>query len=107
MINFDMWKTIDMRVGKVVDVEEIKDARNLIRLQVDFGAEHRQAVAGIAKWYRAEELKGKKFVFVLNLEPKKIFGYESNCMILAAQDEKGNVVLIAPEKDVKEGSRIV
>jgi methionine--tRNA ligase beta chain len=77
----------------------------LLRLKVDFGEEKRQAVTGLAQQYKPEDLIGKKYLFILNLERKKFFGYESECMIFAAEDN-GNWVLIVPEKDVKEGSKV-
>ena len=105
-ISFEDFKKLDIRVGKIVGAEKIEGTENLLRLIVDFKNEKRQTVSGIAKWYKPEELKGKKYVFILNIEKKKFFGVESQCMILAAEDDKGNVVLIKPEKDVEEGSRI-
>ena len=105
-ISFEDFKKIRMRVGKVVRVEEIPGARNLYKLIVDFGDEQRQAISGIKKWYKPEELVGKKFVFVTNLEKKKFFGEVSECMILAAEDDEGNLALITPERDIKEGSKV-
>ena len=73
---------------------------------VDFGTEKRQAVAGLLQWYKPEELVGKSYAFILNLQRRKLMGIESQCMILAAEDNKGNVVVLQPEKDVAEGSKI-
>jgi methionine--tRNA ligase beta chain len=106
MISFEDFKKLDLRVGKIINVEEILASKKLLKLTVDFGTEKRQAIAGIKQYYKPEELIDKKFVFVLNLEPRKIFGEESNCMILAAEDENGNVILLQPEKDIKEGSKV-
>jgi methionyl-tRNA synthetase len=78
----------------------------LLKLIVDFGTEQRQAVAGIKQYYKPENIIGKKYVFILNLEKKTMMGVESQCMILAAEDPEGNVVLVAPEKDIAEGSRV-
>jgi methionine--tRNA ligase beta chain len=75
-------------------------------MTVDFGAEKRQAVAGLLQWYRPEDLVGKKYAFILNLQRRKFMGVESQCMILAAEDAKGNVVALKPEKDIEEGSKI-
>ena len=105
-ISFKEFQELDMRIGKVLEAERIEGSRNLIKLIVDFGSEKRQAVAGLVGYYEPEELVGRKFAFILNLERKKFFGVESQCMILAAEDEKGNVVLLQPEKDVEVGSRI-
>ena len=76
------------------------------KLVIDFGVEKRQSVAGLLKYYKPEELVGKKFAFLLNLKKRKLMGVESQCMALAAEDEAGNVVLICPEKDIDEGSKI-
>ena len=105
-ISFNEFMKLDMRIGKVVEAEQIAGSRNLIRMIVDFGTEKRQSVAGLLQWYKPEELVGNKYVFLLNLQRKKFMGVESQCMVFAAEDNKGNVVLIKPEKDVEIGSKI-
>lgn len=107
MISFEDFKKVEMRVGKILKVEDIEGSRNLYKLLVDFGDEKRTCVSGIKNEYGKEELEGKKFVFVTNLEPRKIMGIESECMILAAEDSEGKIVLIAPEKDIKEGGKVL
>jgi methionyl-tRNA synthetase len=104
-ISFEEFKELDLRVGKIIKAEAIPKSKNLLRLEVDFGAEKRQAIAGIAQYYKPEELVGKKYVFILNLEKKKFFGLESQCMIFAAEDGE-KVSLIQPDKEVKEGSKV-
>ena len=105
-VSFEDFLRLDMRVGKVVEAEQIPGSRNLIKMIVDFGSEKRQSVAGLLRYYKPEELVDKKYGFVLNLQRKKMMGVESQCMILAAEDTKGNVILIKPEKDVELGSKI-
>lgn len=105
-ISFKEFQKLDLRVGKVLAAEEVKDSRSLIRMDVDFGTEKRQVVAGLKQWYKAEDLIGNKYMFICNLERKKFMGLESQAMIFAADDEKGNIVLMTPEKDVEIGSRI-
>ena len=105
-IPFDDFLKLDMRVGKVVEAEQIAGSRNLIKMTVDFGFEKRQSVAGLLQYYRPEELLDRKYAFVLNLQRRKFMGVESQCMILAAEDDKGNVILMKPEKDIDVGSRI-
>jgi len=105
-VSFEDFLRLDMRVGKVVEAEQIPGSRNLIKMIVDFGSEKRQSVAGLLQYYKPEELVDKKYAFVLNLQRKKMMGVESQCMILAAEDTKGNVILIKPEKDVELGSKI-
>lgn len=105
-ISFEEFMKLDLRVGKVVEAQQIAGSRNLVRMLVDFGVEKRQSVAGLLRWYRPEEIVGRKFAFILNLERKKFMGVESQCMIFAAEDKDGNVVLLVPEKDVEPGSKI-
>lgn len=105
-VSFKEFQNLDLRIGKILEAEQIPKSRNLIKLIVDFGSEKRQAVAGLVGYYKPEELVGNKYAFILNLERRKLMGVESQCMILAAEDNKGNVVLIQPEKDVEEGSKI-
>jgi methionyl-tRNA synthetase len=105
-IPFDDFMKLDIRIGKVEEVTQIPGSKNLFKLIVDFGSEKRQSVAGLLQYYKPEELMGKKFAFVLNLQRRKLIGIESQCMVLAADDAKGNVVLLCPEKDVAVGSRV-
>lgn len=105
-IKFDDFLKLDIRIGKVEEAMHIPGSRNLLKLIVDFGSEKRQSVAGLLQYYRPEELAGKKFAFVLNLQRRKLMGVESQCMVLAADDGKSNVVLLCPEKDITVGSKI-
>ena len=105
-ISFEEFQKLDMRVGKILEANQIPGSRNLIKMIVDFGTEKRQAVAGLLQWYKPEHLVGKKCVFILNLQRRKFMGVESQCMILAAEDEKGNVVVLQPEKDIEIGSKV-
>ena len=105
-ISFEEFQKMDLRIGKITEANQILGSRNLIKLVVDFGTETRQAVAGLVRWYQAQELVGKKCLFILNLKKRKVMGVESQCMILAAEDAEGTVTVLQPEKDVAEGSKI-
>jgi methionine--tRNA ligase beta chain len=105
-IPFEEFQKLDLRIGKIVEASQIPGSRNLIRMIVDFGTEKRQAVAGLLQWYKPEDLVGKIGAFILNLQRRKMMGVESQCMIFAAEDDKGNVVILQPEKDIAPGSRI-
>jgi methionine--tRNA ligase beta chain len=105
-ISFEEFQKLDLRIGKIIEANQIPGSRNLIRMIVDFGTEKRQAVAGLLQWYKPQDLVGKKCAFILNLQKRKMMGVESQCMILAAEDDKGNVVVLQPEKDIAEGSKI-
>jgi len=105
-ITFDEFQKLDLRVGKIVEANQVPKSKKLIRIIVDFGTEKRQAVAGLLHYYKPEELVGKKCVFILNLQKRMLAGLESQCMVLAAEDDQGNVVVLQPEKDIVEGSKI-
>lgn len=103
-IDHKEFEGLDLRVGEVIEAEGIKGSEKLIKLKVDIG-ETRQAVAGIKRWYSPEQLVGKKVVFLANLKPAKIFGVESQGMILAAQDDEG-VSILTVEGGVENGAKI-
>jgi methionine--tRNA ligase beta chain len=105
-ITFADFEKNELRVGKIVEAIQVPESKKLIKIIVDFGSEKRQAVAGLLKYYKPEELVGKKCVFLLNLQRRMIAGIESQCMILAAEDAAGNVSVLQPEKDIAEGSKI-
>jgi methionine--tRNA ligase beta chain len=105
-ISFEEFQKLDLRIGKILEANQVSGSRNLIRMLVDFGTEKRQAVAGLLQWYKPQDLVGKKCAFILNLQRRKLMGVESQCMVFAAEDDKGNVVVLQPEKDIAEGSRI-
>jgi methionine--tRNA ligase beta chain len=105
MISFEEFKKIELKVGKVLNAEKIEGSEKLLKLIVDLGDERRQLVAGIAKYYKLEDLIGKEIVVVANLEPKKLMGSESQGMLLAA-DVNGEPVILIPEKEVPPGTKI-
>jgi methionyl-tRNA synthetase len=105
-ITFDYFEKLDLRIGKIIEAEKIPESKKLIKIHVDFGSEKRQCIAGLLKFYPPEELTGKKCVFLLNLQRRIMAGYESQCMILAAEDETGNVSILQPQTDLAEGSKI-
>ncbi|MGC8993438.1 MAG: methionine--tRNA ligase subunit beta [Candidatus Aenigmatarchaeota archaeon] len=105
-ISYEDFSKIEMKVGKIIKVEEIPNSQKLYKITVDFGDEKRIAVAGIKQQYKPEDLLNKKFVFVTNLQKRKIMGIESECMILAAEDKNGTIAVLQPYKDVEVGSKI-
>ncbi|WP_456472479.1 methionine--tRNA ligase [Methanocaldococcus sp.] len=104
-IDISYLEKIDLRVGKIVEAEDIKKSKKLLKLIVDLGGEKRQIVSGIKEYYKPEELVGKKVIVVCNLKPAKLCGVLSEGMILAAEDEE-NVSLLTVDKDIKEGSKV-
>ena len=105
-ITFDDFMKVQLRVGEIIACEAVPKSSKLLKETVKFGNETRTIVSGIAKHYSPEEMVGKKVVFVTNLAPRKICGIMSEGMIMAAEDEKGNFSLIAPEKDVESGTQL-
>jgi methionine--tRNA ligase beta chain len=105
---FSDWEKIDLRVAEIKDVEEIENADKLWKLTLDVGElGERTICAGIKQFYTKKELIGKKIIYFSNLKPRKLKGIESQGMLLAASNEEhSKVVLIAPEKDIENGSRI-
>ncbi len=98
-ISIEEFSKIDLRVGVVEEAERIPGTR-LLRLRVNIGNEKRQIIAGLGEWYSPEELIGKRVIVVANLKPKRIRGYMSEGMLLAAGCEKGQVprILTVDEK---------
>jgi methionyl-tRNA synthetase len=105
-VSYEEFSKINLRVGKIIKAEQVQGSSNLLKLSIDIGDNQvKTAVAGIAKQYSPEQLIGQQLAIIVNLEPRKIYGIQSEVMILAAQDEK-NVVLLQPEKPLKNGAEI-
>ena len=105
MITIDDFRKIDLRVAEIIEAEKIKNSEKLLKLKISLGEEERQLVAGIAKFYQPEDLIGKEIIVVANLEPKSLMGYESQGMLLAANDGE-KIVLLKPEIKIAPGSKI-
>ncbi len=104
-IKYDEFKKMDLRVGKILEVEDHPDADRLYLVTVDIGDEKRKFVAGIRSYYQKEELIGKYCIVIVNLESKNIRGIESHGMILAALSEDSFGIL-TPDRQVPAGTRI-
>jgi len=106
-IGIEDFAKIEMRVGQVKSAERVAGADKLLQLQVDIGDEVRQIVAGLALAYKPEDLVGRKVVVVVNLQPRKLRGVESNGMIVAASSgPDGSPVLAGFLEDVPVGARL-
>ena len=103
-IGIDSFSAVELRVAQIVACEPIPKAKKLLKLQVDLGYEKRQVVSGIAKFYKPEDLIGKKVCLVTNLKPCKLCGVDSYGMILASGDEEIKVVFL--DSTAKNGDRI-
>lgn len=106
-ISFDTFASIELLVGTIIDCKEVQKSNKLLLLSVDFGLHgKRQIVSGIKEYFKPENLINQQAVFVYNLEPKNIFGYESHGMILLATDTKGIKSLIQPTMMVESGTQL-
>ena len=94
-VSIDDFDKLEIRVGTVKSCEKHPSADKLLVFKIDFGAEERQIVSGIAKWYKPEELVGKKVAAIVNLKPVKLRGVESQGMILSAEDENGVLEVVS------------
>ena len=105
LIAIDDFARVSLRTARIVAAERVEGADKLLKLQLDVGGEPRQIVAGIAKFYRPEELPGKTIVVVANLRPAKIRGIESRGMLLAAKQD-GVLKLVTVDGDIASGAVI-
>lgn len=107
-INYDDFKKVEIKIGEILSVEKVPDTDKLLKLEVDLGEEEpRQIVSGIALYFEdIQELKGRKCTFVTNLEPRTIFGLESNGMIFAVSDENDNFSLLEPNDTIAVGTLV-
>ena len=105
-ITIDDFAKIDLRVAQVLFAERVPKSDKLLRLEVDLGYEKRQILAGIAAYYDPEKLIGRKVVIVANLAPRKLRGYESQGMVVAASIGDGTPALASFLEDIEIGARL-
>lgn len=104
-VTYDAFAQLDLRVAKILEAREHPNANKLLLLKIKVGDVEKQIVAGIKGHYLPESLPGKLIVVVNNLEPAMIRGEESNGMLLAASDAT-SVILVQPERELADGSRV-
>ncbi|MFN5785192.1 MAG: methionine--tRNA ligase subunit beta, partial [Flavobacteriia bacterium] len=105
-ISFDDFTKMDIRLGTILEAEKVEKADKLLKLTVDTGIDKRTIVSGIAEHYSPEEIVGKTVQVLLNLEPRKIRGIESQGMVLMAEDENGALSFLVPEKGFTAGGGV-
>lgn len=108
LIDFNQWKKIELRVGKIIQVEKIPNRDKLYKLKVDIGEEKpKQIITSLVPYYSKEELLGKLIVVLVNLKPAKFAGEISEGMLLAAEKEDGSkCVLLTVDKEIEPGTII-
>lgn len=105
-IDFSAFEKLDIRVGLVKDCHKMPKADKLLVFKIDDGLGGRTIISGIAKYYKPEDLIGKRVLFVANLAPRKLKGVESQGMILSAEDANGNLSVVMPSADVRPGCQV-
>ena len=105
-ITYDTFSSLDLRVGTILSAEKMPKADRLLILKVDTGLDQRTIVSGIAEHFSPEEVVGKKVCVLMNLEPRKLRGVESQGMLLMATDPEGKLSFMSPEDAVAAGSAI-
>ena len=105
-IDFADFEKLDIRVGLVTECTKVPKADKLLQFKIDDGIGGRTIVSGIAKYYKPEDLVGKRVCFIANLAPRKLKGIESQGMILSAEDANGDLSVISTTADVKPGCQV-
>lgn len=106
-LNFETFMEVDLRVGKITNVEDHPNADRLYVVTIDDGTEGGRTIcAGLKTYYSPEEMQGKSVVFVANLKPRPLRGVVSEGMMLAADDGNDNVRLITIDGDISTGSQV-
>ena len=105
-ITFDQFGAMQFQVGEIIACEEVKKSKKLLCSQVKIGSQVKQIVSGIKAHYTPEEMVGRKVMVLVNLKPAKLAGVLSEGMLLCAEDDKGNLALVVPEKDMPAGAEI-
>jgi methionyl-tRNA synthetase len=107
IIPIDVATQIELRVGTIENCEEIPKSDKLLKLTVNFGPKGiRTILAGVKKWYQANDLIGKQVVFIYNLKPRKMLGIESQGMMLFAESDNGRLEYITPATLVPDGTKL-
>ena len=105
-IEYDDFMKMDIRTGTILEAEKVAKTKKLIKLKIDTGIDQRTVVSGIAEYYKAEDIIGKKVSVLVNLAPRKLRGIESQGMILMAEDTDGKLCFVSPTEDVNNGSEV-
>ena len=104
-ITFDEFKKVELRTARVKAVEDVPGSEKLYKITLDVGGEERVVLGGLKPYYTKEELMGKTVIMVYNLQPKKMFGMESQGMLLAVEKD-GVVSLLTTDKDMPSGLKV-
>ena len=103
-VSFDDFSAMDIRTGTILEAEKVAKTTKLMKLTVDTGIDTRTIVSGISEYFTPEELPGMQVCVLVNLEPRKIKGIESQGMILLAEDLTGKLIFVVPKSKTDNGS---
>ncbi len=113
-ITYDEFKKMDIRIGTIKEIEPVPETDKLLRCQIDFNEvdeegnkKLRQIVSGIREYYpEYEKLIGKQVLYIVNLEPRKIKGFESQGMLMAVDGKDERPVFLVPDGEVQSGTQV-
>jgi methionyl-tRNA synthetase len=105
-ISYEEFAKLDIRIGTILTAEKVAKTQKLLKLTIDTGIDKRTVVSGIAEFYDPSKIIGQKVAILVNLEPRKIKGIESQGMILMAENPKGELVFVMPSRDIEPGSGV-
>ena len=105
-ISYDDFMKMQFQVGKIIECKAVEKSKKLLCSQVKIGSQVKQIVSGIRKYYSPEEMVGKKVMVLVNLKPAKLAGVLSEGMLLCAENDKGELALMEPDKDMPSGAEI-
>lgn len=105
-IVFDDFSKIDIRTATIIEAERVPKSKKLLKLKVDIGLEERTVLSGISEHFNPEEIIGKQVLYLANLAPRKMMGFESEGMILMAEDRDGSLTFVQPGKQIWNGGAV-
>lgn len=105
-IVYDDFAKIDMRIGTILEAEKVPKTKKLLKLKINTGIDQRTVVSGIAEFYEPDKIIGKQVCILINLEPRKLRGIESEGMILMAEDAEGKLCFVSPSEKFMDGGEV-
>jgi methionyl-tRNA synthetase len=105
-VSFEDFQNMDLRIAEVLEAQRVPKTKKLLQLKLRIGTEERTVISGIAESYEPEQVVGKQVLYLANLAPREIKGVESAGMILMAENNKGELSLLSPERPVESGNTV-
>jgi methionyl-tRNA synthetase len=105
-ITYEDFAKLDIRIGTVLAAEKLPKSKKLLKLKIDTGIDQRTILSGISQHFEPEDLIGKQVTVLVNLAPRKMMGIDSEGMVLMAEDATGDLRLVVPQENVKNGSEV-